>query len=271
MNIEIIATTVILLLCVISIVLSIINMVQLALTTSAMSHLESEIEKKSKEFDLFKKERLESLQSDLPSDSHSQNQNIEADRGEPPIQIVKNIRTGFQNVNIQDNPDIEKTDKIIQSEGSASLPMQSYVVKPIEPFVNMPETENLSDISMQQEDQQQSDVLDIVDYGSTEEGSNATTNNVINIKLYSEAKKDTDFSSAWKKIAEKLDIIQKPSVKLDFNGVMFLYEKEIHYLKKISAIVIEAGGTIDFTNCHSELIHVLSGIPELAEHLKKSS
>ena len=74
MNFEFFIISIIIFLSVLSIIFSIINWVQLASTTAKISLLESEIEKKIKEFDTFKKERLFLLQQS-PSDTTLKSEN----------------------------------------------------------------------------------------------------------------------------------------------------------------------------------------------------
>lgn len=63
MTMEIITIALIVFFCVVSIVLGIINWIQFAGASSKISYLETEIEKKTKEFDALKKERQTNPQS----------------------------------------------------------------------------------------------------------------------------------------------------------------------------------------------------------------
>ncbi len=104
------------------------------------------------------------------------------------------------------------------------------------------------------------DVLDIVD--NTPRAP--LKNKEIEIILFSQAKKDTDFQAAWKKITEHLPANPAPHVVINFNNVMFLYEKELRYLEKIQDVVSKEQGKTTFINCHSELRSIISSRKSLA-------
>lgn len=91
--------------------------------------------------------------------------------------------------------------------------------------------------------------------------------NEIKIALFSQAKKDTDFAAAWKKLSEELPGTPDAQVKIDFKNVMFLYEKELLYLEKIREVVSSARGRITFVNCHPELRPIISSRRSLARCL----
>jgi len=89
MNTEIIIITIILFLSVTSLCFGIINWVLLSGTSAKISSLEAEIDKKTKEFDALKKEK-QLLAQMAPAEPVQQTEN-------PPIEIVRNLRPGFQN------------------------------------------------------------------------------------------------------------------------------------------------------------------------------
>jgi len=242
MNFEFFIISIIIFLSVLSIIFSIINWVQLASTTAKISLLESEIEKKIKEFDTFKKERLFLLQQS-PSDTTLKSENAPEElqtqffKGSeaPPIQIMRNLRPGFQES--EDNTESKhKVVYISEEPDSAFSPRE------------MPQT---------------ADVLDVVD-DNDKTPQYPTMDSLIEIPLFSAVKNDTDFSNAWKTLSAQLPLTPSTRVALDFKNVMFLYEKELRYLEKISAIVKKEGGAIEFVNCHAELRSIISAYPELA-------
>jgi hypothetical protein len=107
--------------------------------------------------------------------------------------------------------------------------------------------------------EQRSDVLDVVDEAAT-----TARSNVVTLSLYSNAKKDTDFPAVWKQLSEILPGTPAPRIAIDFGNVMFLYDRELQYLKKFRDVVLQAGGTIAFVNCEAELVAILSANPRLA-------
>jgi hypothetical protein len=280
MIMEIITIALIVFFCVVSISLGIINWIQFAGASSKISYLETEIEKKTKEFDALKKERQATPQQSLINEQQKSEkysaQSVRPDNYKktenPPIEIVRNIGNGFKNVAIDAGGSYTEltADSYYPSPAKAVLPDEAdgvstkqYVVKPIEPFYE----DKINNFTLDPEtpisdNQSSSDVLDIVD-------DRVADKNEIFIELYSTAKKDTDFPDAWKKLSDNLSKVSNPRVVLDFDNVLFLYEKELHYLKKISDVVGNVGGCIEFVNCHIELQSIISGVPGLAGHIKR--
>ena len=194
-------------------------------TSNRIAALEEAIEKKTKEFDLLKKERQSSVSQpyskssdkfEPPHDS-ARPSSIEGQSG-PQIEIVRSYPTGFQTVEV---------------EGMTT-----------------PE------------------VLDVVDKNSPPDSQFPFMNDSIEIVLFSETKKDTDFVSAWKELSSHLVVASQPQVVINLRNVMFLYEKELNYLEKIKDIVEKARGSVKFINCHDELLSILSKRPALARLLK---
>jgi hypothetical protein len=224
MNTEIIIISTIIALASISIILAIINWLNLSFTSSKISILEEAIEKKTKEFDTLKKERQSSLSQaaatpggasimDPPQSSDS------AESINPPIEIVRNYRTGFKTVDVEGM----KTDE----------------------------------------------TLDVVNSSSTRDPQNPFASEDVEITLFSETKRDTDFGNAWKKLTSYLSVSEHPSVVINFNNVLFLYDKELHYLEKMCEVVAKARGLIKFTNYHSELRSIISAHPKLSRLLRE--
>jgi hypothetical protein len=279
MTMEIITIALIVFFCVVSIVLGIINWIQFAGASSKIFYLETEIEKKTKEFDALKKERLATQQSFVNEQQKPEKYSAQSVRPDnykktenPSIEIVKNIGNGFKNVAIDAVGSYTEltADSYYPSPAKNVLPDEAdevftkqYVIKPIEPFSE----DTINNFTLDPEtpisdNQSSSDVLDIVD-------DRAADKNEIFIELFSTAKKDTDFPAAWKKLSDNLSKVSNPRIVLDFDNVLFLYEKELHYLKKISDVVGNAGGYIEFINCHIELQSIISRVPGLAGHIKR--
>jgi hypothetical protein len=112
------------------------------------------------------------------------------------------------------------------------------------------------------------DVLEINEKNITRHEENESANNAIEIVLFSEAKKDTDFASAWKALTSYLSVTRVPRVVINFKNVMFLYDKELSYLEKMQEVVAKANGTVQFMRYHGELLSILSSRPALARILK---
>ncbi len=105
MNLEIILFISIVLFAGISIVLGIINLMRLSSTSLKIINLEEAIEKKSKQFDLLKKER-QTLSSQEPlrkRDFYNEipEPALTPDPGHPPIEVVRNLPTGFKTVDVE--------------------------------------------------------------------------------------------------------------------------------------------------------------------------
>jgi hypothetical protein len=103
MSMEILIVSIIVILTITSIVFGIINWVQFASTSTKISLLESEIEKKSKEFDALKKENRNvrqqmSTEAEIKSDKGLETiqSSFISDPQQTPIEIVRNLRPGFQ-------------------------------------------------------------------------------------------------------------------------------------------------------------------------------
>jgi len=217
---------------VLTIFLGISNWVYLSSLSSKISGLETELEKKALELEALRKER-QSLGS--PQSKGTQqpfDQSGYSEHSSEQIEIVRNIRgEGFENYDAHstDRPDVPH----YQSPGPGGS-----------------------------EPEPQSDVLDVVDESNVPPRSGTIT-----VALFSNAKKDTDFAAAWKRLSEILPTCSNPRIALDFSNVMFLYDRELSYLEKFRDIVQQAGGTISFVNCEAELSALLRGHPRLTRYV----
>ena len=99
MNTEVAIISLIVFFSAVSILLGIINWIYLSSTSSKMSVLEEEIEKKAKEFDAIKKEKLQQTQSRGenigPADNFDRSASS-AGQENPSIEIVRNVRAEFR-------------------------------------------------------------------------------------------------------------------------------------------------------------------------------
>jgi hypothetical protein len=239
MSVEILFFTGAGLIALLTILLGISNWVFLSSISTKISGLEDEIEKKTSELESLKKDRLATGGAQAKGNQQSMAKIAQAeysDSGSQQIEIVRNIRGGgFENYDAQADhaPGAGEEPLQMQASGAAG---------------NAPE--------------QQSDVLDVVD-----EGTAAQRQDIITLSLFSNAKKDTDFAAAWKRLSEVLQNVSSPRIEIDFGNVMFLYDRELSYLEKFLTVVLQAGGTITFVNCEAELSATLRNNPRLGPYV----
>jgi hypothetical protein len=221
-----------------TIFLGISNWVFLSSLSVKISGLEDEIEKKTLEFEAYKKERQSSGGQQIRGGQQSSDRTGHATYEEPGdqrIEIVRNVPGGgFENYDAE--------------TGNAP--------------VSAPEPAAESARAAHVEPDQQSDVLDVVD-----ESAAAPRSGAITLTLFSNAKKDTDFAAAWQRLAQVLPDHQNPRIDIDFSNVMFLYDRELQYLEKFRDVILRAGGTVAFVNCEAELMSILRKSPLLAAHV----
>lgn len=241
MNLEIIFFTAAGFLALLTVILGISNWVFLSSISAKISGLEDEIEKKTSELEAYKKERqagndFQARVSQQPADRASETGYPES--GDQEIKIVRNVRGGgFENYD---------SESAAAPQPAPEPPAQQ--AHPVGPEPTGPEV--------------QSDVLDVVD-----DRPAAPSSGTITLTLYSNAKKDTDFNTAWKQLAQILQSRKSPRIAIDFNNVMFLYDRELLYLKKFRNVILNAGGTVAFVNCEAELIGILQKSPLLFAHV----
>jgi ABC-type antimicrobial peptide transport system permease subunit len=219
---------------VLSIVLGIINWVKLSAASSKISVLEEAVEKKTKEFDSLKKERQAVI-------SHAE---------PPPL--------------FPDGPESRDTSVLPQT----LLPESSNA--PIEVFRSSPT--GFKNVLMEKINAPapapESEVLDVVDKHEIGNDPHLTMNEPVEIMLFSDMNKDTDFAAAWKKLTAHLAVTNRPSIVINFKNVLFLYNKELNYLEKMLDTIMKANGTVTFLHYHKELHSILSSRPALAGFLK---
>jgi len=230
MTTEIIVISLIVFLTFVSITLGIINWALLASTSSKISGIEEEIEKKAKEFASIKRDRTPpqnqpsiAMEKPGPVEQFSVSSSFVSQEN-PGIEIVRNVRAGFEQPHSEFSAPAS-------APGSASPP---------------------------------ADVLDIVDDGERLAPDVPEEADTIEIMLFSPIKKDTDFAGAWKKLTETLPGAPGAQVRINFKNVMFLYDKELQYLDKIRSVVLKENGSLTFINCHPELRPIIAASPRLA-------
>ena len=222
------------------IILSVINLVNLSSTSSAINQLQTEIDKKEKEFDTLKKEVVESNTTASPG-PQEQYQGQEDDQQ---IEVVRNIRSGYVSPGDQPHMEQETLDM-----GKKPAPYQAEVAPAY--TVNG------------------GDVLDVVEEQQTDAASEQMERKSMTIPLYSQSGKDADFKALWRTLITALEETVGLHANIDFKNIMFLYEKEIEYLRKIKQTVEMQNGTLLFVNCSKELEPILNNDPALCTLIKR--
>ena len=244
----------------VSILLCIINFINLSSTSSSINVLQAEIEKKTAEFDSIKKSLIESkaqapAQVVPESAKPPQDQLNEMDKQQN-IEIVRNVRSGFSSIGEQSHLEqatYDLKDKqfshYIESSPENQPQQNKTVHNPAATnqgrtkgtdFFGMPETQQAG-------------------YGQQQ-----IQKRHLSIPLYSQAVKDADFKTLWSRITEALQNPANLHITLDFNQILFMYEKELQYLRKIHQIVQMQNVSISFINCGRELEAMFGGDPVLA-------
>jgi hypothetical protein len=155
--------------------------------------------------------------------------------------------------------------------GGASImdPQSSDHAESINPHIEIVRNYRTGFKTVEVEGAKTDETLDVVNSSSSRDSQNPFASEEMEIILFSETKRDTDFGSAWKKLTSYLSVSERPSVVLNFNNVLFLYEKELHYLEKMCEVVVKARGSIKFINYHSELRSILAAHPMLSRLLRE--
>ncbi len=219
------------------IILSIINLINLASTSSAINQLQTEIDKKEKEFDTLKKGLAESNARISPGPQGQ----YQTQENNQQIEVVRNIRSGYVSTGEQSHMEQETLDM------GKGPPHEIATV-----FTG-----------------NDGDVLDVVEEQQTDAASEQMEQKSVTIPLYSQSGKDADFRALWRTIIKSLEETKGLHVNIDFKNIMFLYEKEIEYLRKINQTVEMQNGILSFVNCSKELEPVLNNDPALCTLIKR--
>jgi hypothetical protein len=244
--------------------LGVSNWFFLSSIVSKITRLEQEVEKKALEFEAARKERQTLAASARNLSAAAESAEAASSRTEDSqIQIVRNVRgAGFDHFDIDmgkknadySQPEMQNVNSrspdnfataFGESAGVAPPPVQQAQQRPFEP--KAAQTPHRAPPTGARP--------------APEPG--AIGKNVIVLTLFSKAKQDTDFASAWKKLSEELPGTTNPHVRFDFSGVIFLYERELLYLDKFKSIILQSGGSISFENCDRELLGIFQQRPAL--------
>lgn len=220
------------------IILSIINLINLSSTSSVINQLQTEIDKKEKQFDALKKGIAEHKTDAAPTYQEP----FQPKEDNRQIEVVRNIRSGYSDP--EEQPRMEQKTLDIHKSPTNPETIPSY-------------TDN------------NGDVLDVVDEQQTAAASEQMEQQNITIPLYSQSGKDADFRTLWRTLIQAIEETEGLHVNIDFTNIMFLYEKEIEYLRKIKQTVELQNGILSFINCSKELEPILNNDPTLCTLIKR--
>jgi hypothetical protein len=253
--------------------LGISNWIYLSSISTKILSLENEVEEKTLEFEAIKKN---SLASSIKNETSLQQMADESSYSDqhPQIEIVRNVRgSGFDHIDVdvgkkkevypQPSPLAPRLQTSTFAGQSPTMHYQSHA--PLSLDQNTP-PQRSAGIPPDQTRSSPSDNLNLAD--APIGASTGTFANPIEIVLFSNARKDTDFAAAWKKLSEQLAGAQNPNVIFNFANVIFLYDREIQYLEKFRGIILQASGNLFFVNCDPKLLPILKKHPSLARHIR---
>lgn len=247
------------------------NIASIIKLSGKIHQFEDEIEKKGIEFDSLRKEKNHSLVHDEestssshdisgqtiePADNLSINTVIVPKTENQEIEIVRNVRGGFDSQNAGNLQVFSATAAHAQQENT---PKQH---DPVEHPSIIPSESDVMDIVTDSEP-----VLSTIDDNQGKNGADPYGSNIV-LHLYSDLKKDADFAAAWQQLAQFLPSSPSPAVTIDFTRVMFLYEKEIGYLNGIFDMVTQQKGSLILNNLDPELKNLLSKDKRLSSIIK---
>ncbi len=240
-----------------AVIFSVVNWIYLLSLSSKTSELEQEIDKKTQEFDNFKKERSSPTSPVVQMVDVAANESNVPEVSDEPIQIMRNVGGSFEKAeNPYHMPAESNPSSVVAAPGHSQPQVYSDNTRLTEPSPffspDPPEMENevMATISEQLEPENQ---LQLATF-----------------QLYSESAKDADFNSLWKSIHSLLQSNIPTEIGIDFTGINFLYDKELAYLSKIQKIITSAGSKVHFFNCDPELVSVMSKYPDLLYHVRNN-
>ena len=229
---------------VLGIILSIINLVNLASTSSAINQVQTEIDKKEKEFDTLKKTIADFKTQPPPQDNQYSPQQYPGQEKEQQIEVVRNVRSEF-----------------VGSGEQQPLNRETFDMKQVSVH-QPPEADPATAVD-------NGEVLDVVEENKAGATADQTQKKNVTIPLYSQSGKDADFRTLWKTIIKAFEETDGLHIKIDFNNILFLYEKELEYLRKIHQTVEMHNSTISFINCQPELESILGNDPAICTLIKR--
>ncbi len=268
---------------IVSIFFGIINWIDLVSTSSSINQLQTELEKKYKESDSQKKSAPAPDGYPPPQPPAAAGPDMTGLQQPPPalpeqeeeqqqIEIIRNVRGEFASteqskMHSQTIP-IQKPHSVDPVSSEETGEFQQPPISPVQtvpdsyrdfqPEVNKPAEEKVTqeDVTVYR------DEMETMTPPASESGS-------ITIPLYSNASQDADFNTLWKTLSGHLTTTDHLRAIIDFKNILFLYEKEIEYLRKIHKAIELNHGTLSFIQCSSELISTLNNDPILKNLIVK--
>ena len=268
----------------VSLVLSIADWIYLAVLSSKSSILEREVEKRSQEFDAFRKERT-TIQNDpatgasvIESNEPLVNNPAPEVSSEDTIQIVRSVRGNFQ----QSTPFVPATEATEPPPRPAPPPDTSVGTldySTVLPFrhderpVSAPDEQAPELPPEPEETMLMGTVPDNREYASEQpDGSQQQSQpQTWLIQLYSDTTKDADFQLMWKHVTEIIQSRPNAQIAVDLSGINFMYDKEMDYLEKINYLLAGQGGALSLINCDAELLEIFSQRPLLRSMVQQKA
>lgn len=233
-----------------SFILTIIAFVILSSLTSKTTLLEREIDKRSAEFDNFRKELSSNkhapaasvIESNEPIITTQQETSIS---NEDTIQIFRNVRSGFEN-----------------SSAAPSEPAPELQTEPVQtptPVEITPKGRaQVFSEPVEQEDEPPQPPPTVA-YEQPRE----TIQRKFTLPLYSDTTKDADFQTLWKNITLILQNNSGAHISIDFSHINFLYDKEMDYLEKMNYLISNQRSRLSLVHCEQELLALIDRKPHL--------
>lgn len=234
-----------------SFILNIVAFVILGSLTSKTNLLEREIDKRSAEFDNFRKELSTNkhapaasvIESNEPIITTQQETSIS---NEDTIQIFRNVRSGFENSNAA------------PSEPPPPEPQPETVLMPAPVEIAAKGRAQVFSEPVEQVEEQPQPQPSVA-----YEQPRAPAQRKFTLPLYSDTTKDADFQTLWKNITLILQNNSGAHISIDFSHINFLYDKEMDYLEKMNYLIANQRGRLSLVHCEQELLALIDRKPHL--------
>lgn len=268
---------------IVSIFFGIINWIDLVSTSTSINRLQTELEKKYTESDSQKKSapapdgyppphHAATGEPDMTGLQHPPPALPEQEEEQQQIEIIRNVRGEFASTEQSKmHSQTIPIQKPLSTDPASSEETGEFQQPPISPVQTDPDT--YSDFQPEVNKPVGGKVTqeDVTVYRDEMETMTppAPATGSVTIPLYSNASQDADFNTLWKTLTGHLTTTNHLMVIIDFTNILFLYEKEIEYLRKIHKAIELNHGTLSFIQCSSELISTLNNDPILKNLLVK--
>ncbi len=258
-----------------AVILGAVNLRTFLTTSSRISLLEDEVNKKASEFDALRNrhnsipagghESLpdgydeENRASEQEPDDHSEH--FDASEG---IQIVRNVRDPYANTNEERASGIPVTTPPVSAPIPQTSPEPALTAPP-----EMPPETGAHKVPLSPDPMPAAAASPVTQTPLPPRSTHSSKRDIITIPIFSEAKKDADFPYAWEALASQLQNARAPRVHIDFDRVLFLYEEELQYLEEMKRMIEAVSGSLKITNCDKELAPAILNHPTLANCLTR--